>query len=221
MHPPQPSNNPSLPPSSQQQDSPQAEKAESKPFTPLSTSTSVHSSTDHPSSPFINTMDPITLPSIVPENNNKKDDKPPLVPPFSHSSMSQEENHQSNTITKMEESSSNNHHPTSNSSHLSTTAPTIPTSSSSITTNNNNDVTTTSTPSTQGLASPPQQPYHRPIAKSFKSPPPSDFFVNIAANLSYSAIAQYFRLPLHEACVFLHVDESSLKKRCRELGIRR
>ena len=65
------------------------------------------------------------------------------------------------------------------------------------------------------------QSNQRPIAKSFKSPPPSDFFVNIAANLSYASIAQYFRLPLHEACVFLHVDETSLKKRCRELGIRR
>ncbi|EFC49747.1 predicted protein [Naegleria gruberi] len=59
------------------------------------------------------------------------------------------------------------------------------------------------------------------IAKSFRSPPPSDYFVNNAANLSYLSISQYFKLPLHEACVALRVDESSLKKRCRELGIRR
>ncbi|KAL9653948.1 hypothetical protein ABK040_014161 [Willaertia magna] len=45
--------------------------------------------------------------------------------------------------------------------------------------------------------------------------------INSAANLSYNAIATHFRLPLHEACVALHVDESSLKKRCRELGIKR
>jgi hypothetical protein len=44
---------------------------------------------------------------------------------------------------------------------------------------------------------------------------------NRAANLSYAEISQYFSLPMHEAIVQLKVDETSLKKRCRMLGISR
>ncbi len=39
--------------------------------------------------------------------------------------------------------------------------------------------------------------------------------------LNHDEIAAYFNLPLYEACVHLKVDEASLKKRCRDLGILR
>jgi len=42
-----------------------------------------------------------------------------------------------------------------------------------------------------------------------------------AANLTHAQISQYFNLPLHEAIVQLRVDEGSLKRRCRQLGISR
>jgi len=49
----------------------------------------------------------------------------------------------------------------------------------------------------------------------------SQAFVDRAANLSYQEVSAVFHLPLHEACVQLRVDESSLKKRCRQLNIPR
>jgi hypothetical protein len=42
-----------------------------------------------------------------------------------------------------------------------------------------------------------------------------------AASLTHGEISQYFHIPLHEAVVQLKVDETSLKKRCRQLGISR
>lgn len=42
-----------------------------------------------------------------------------------------------------------------------------------------------------------------------------------ADHLTYDMIAMYFEFPMHEASVFLKTDETSLKKRCRSLGISR
>jgi hypothetical protein len=49
----------------------------------------------------------------------------------------------------------------------------------------------------------------------------SQAFVDKAANLSYQEVSAVFHLPLYEACAHLRVDESSLKKRCRQLNIPR
>ena len=68
-------------------------------------------------------------------------------------------------------------------------------------------------------SSPPQQqPSVGTAVTSGNNVLPSD---DRAATLSYAEISQYFQIPLHEAVVQLRVDETSLKKRCRQLGISR
>eukprot|EP01080_Neovahlkampfia_damariscottae_P000752 gene752-9004_t len=41
------------------------------------------------------------------------------------------------------------------------------------------------------------------------------------SHLTYEEISQYFSCPIHQACIYLHVERHELKKRCLELNIKK